>query len=287
MLSLRSYAVAIFKALTFGAGWGIVLCVLCIVLGSWLRAWMIGTLESNSRQMPFWQETSYGAMAAIGLTGACMLFGRAWYLAQGKDLRSLLPIALVMQFVAFASLPMTSGDIFSGIAYGREVLAGLNPFRDAPADLGSDPILAFVDPKWMHWQTCYGPLTSSLSAAHLLAGERLRRMLLFKLSMLACMLGAIGIAYDFCRRSLPPQQASQTFVLLAWNPLLAWEISGQAHNDGLLVLALTAFVWAATHNRQWLAAMALILGVYLKFACCRCSVCTDCMSPASAWVCAC
>jgi hypothetical protein len=267
MSSPQSSTVFADKAQSFDrAGWGIVLSLLCIVLGSWLRCYFAGTMEGAERKMPFLQETTCGILGAVGLTGAGVFFGKAWFSSPGKNLRSLLPIALAIHLVAFAALPMTSSDIFSGIAYGREVLAGLNPFRDGPSDLGSDPIVAFVDPKWIHWQACYGPLTTSLSALTAWPASVWGAVLLFKLAMLSCSLGAIGIAYDFCRRLLSPEQASQSFVLLAWNPLLAWEISGQAHNDGLLVLGLTAFVWAATRERQWLAAAALILGVYLKFA---------------------
>src|SRR5205085_2397030 len=66
-------------------------------------------------------------------------------------------------------------------------------------------------------------------------------------------------------------------VFLAWNPLFAWEISGQAHSEGLVLVGLLVFVWAALRSREWLAVLGAscavlskivllpLLGLYLCF----------------------
>ncbi len=54
------------------------------------------------------------------------------------------------------------------------------------------------------------------------------------------------------------------FVFFAWNPLFAWEISAQAHTEGLVLVGMVAFVWAATRGREWLAALGLACAVYAK-----------------------
>jgi hypothetical protein len=82
--------------------------------------------------------------------------------------------------------------------------------------------------------------------------------------MLLASLAAVLLAYGFCRSCLPPGQAEAAFVFFAWNPLLAWEISGQAHTEGLVLVGMVAFVWAATRGREWLAALGLACVVYAK-----------------------
>ena len=247
-------------------GRAIALCLLGSVLASWFSSALAGSLKVDDLQISLFQKISCGALVGLGLAGAAVLFLKAWLAAPRQPLGGLLPLALVMHAVCFAALPCTSNDIFSNLAYGRELLAGLNPFHDLPVDLGADPILPYVGSVWTHWSTCYGPLTTMIAAVAAWPAGIVVPMLLFKLVMLACSLATVLLAYDVCRACLLPKHAAQAFILLAWNPLLAWEVSGQAHNDGLLVLALAVFVWAAVRHWQWLAAAALIAGFYLKFA---------------------
>jgi hypothetical protein len=86
----------------------------------------------------------------------------------------------------------------------------------------------------------------------------------FKLEMLLASLAAVLLAYGFCRSCLPPGQAEAAFILFAWNPLFAWEISAQAHTEGLVLVALVGFVWAATRGREWLALLGLACAFYAK-----------------------
>jgi hypothetical protein len=247
-------------------GRAITLCLLGAVLASWLSRALCGTPKVDDLQISALQRIGCGTLVGLGLAGAAVWFLKAWLTAARRPLAGLLPLALVMHAVCFAALPCTSNDIFANLAFGREMLVGLNPFHDVAADLGADPIVPYVGSTWMHWHTCYGPLTTMIDALAAWPSGVVIPMLLFKLVLLACSLVTVLLAYDFCRSCLSPKHAAQAFILLAWNPLLAWEVSGQAHNDGLLVLALTAFVWAASRKRQWLAAAALMAGLYLKFA---------------------
>jgi hypothetical protein len=82
--------------------------------------------------------------------------------------------------------------------------------------------------------------------------------------MLLASLAAVMLAYGFCRSCLPPGRAEAAFVFFAWNPLFAWEISAQAHTEGLVLAGMVAFVWAAMRDREWLAALGLACAVYAK-----------------------
>src|SRR5205823_1901928 len=78
-------------------------------------------------------------------------------------------------------------------------------------------------------------------------------------------------------RTGPAALPQSAFVFLAWNPLFAWEISGQAHSEGLVLVGLLVFVWAALRSREWLAVLGAscavlskivllpLLGLYLCF----------------------
>lgn len=228
-----------------------------------MRLALVGTIKVDDAETPLAIRLACGALLACGLGGAAWWFLKAWNVLASVNLRPLLAVALVLHLTAFTALPLTSNDIFSNIAYGREVLRGLNPFHDVPADLESDPIVSYIGSAWRHWQTRYGPLVVDLAAAVAWPQGIYLPVLLFKLALLACTIGAVMVAFRFCRDY--PAHGSRSFVLLAWNPLLAWEVSGQAHNDGLLVLALTIFAAAARANRPWQAALALIVGLYSKF----------------------
>ena len=82
--------------------------------------------------------------------------------------------------------------------------------------------------------------------------------------MVACAAGMLLLAADACRARGPA--GARRFVLFAYSPLLVWEITAQAHNDGLMVLALVAFVLFARRGRRWCATGALAFGLYAKFA---------------------
>jgi hypothetical protein len=114
--------------------------------------------------------------------------------------------------------------------------------------------------------TQYGPLLVWFQAFSAASGALWRPIAVFKLSLLLCAVITILAAFGFCRTRLPAERRGPAFVLLAWNPLFAWEISGQAHNDGLMVVACAAFVWAASADRQWLAVSFLAAAVYTKYA---------------------
>jgi len=76
--------------------------------------------------------------------------------------------------------------------------------------------------------------------------------------------GPRGLSRETGQSFLPPGQSEAAFMFFSWNPLLAWEVGGQAHTEGLVMVAMVGFVWAAMRGREWLAALALACAVYAK-----------------------
>ena len=49
-----------------------------------------------------------------------------------------------------------------------------------------------------------------------------------------------------------------------WNPLLLWEMVGNAHNDGLMMLGALLAIWLLVTDRNLLVLPALMLGALIK-----------------------
>jgi hypothetical protein len=223
-----------------------------------------GTIGLNDGHLALahriWPFLLFGCLAALA--------GRLYLQALKKPVqsrRSLLAGAILIQLLAAPALPLTSRDVFSYMAYARLMHAGRNPYRTGPGDLGSgDSSLALVEPRWIHTPMVYGPLTAWATAAISPVESALGAIWAFKLEMLLASLAAVLLAFGFCRSCLPPGRAEAAFLFFGWNPLLAWEISGQAHTEGLVLVGLLGFVWAATRDREWLAVLGLACAVYAK-----------------------
>jgi hypothetical protein len=204
--------------------------------------------------------------AGLALAGGC-----AWRLGRlaGAPTPHLLGWAALVHLCALPAAALTSRDLFSNLAYGALQLAGKNPYLAAPSALGPGPLLALVTPRWAGSPSAYGPVTSLVSRAAAWAGAALGSpvwggAIAFKLAMLACVLATLLVAHAHVRGDR--DEGAARFALLAFTPLLAWEVSAQAHNDGLLVLALMVFVWAAHRDHDAVAVLALTAGTLAKTA---------------------
>ncbi len=246
---------------------GIAACLLTATFISYLRAWRAGTIKVDQAPLPGHEELWFasGLVACLAIAG--WLHVRTCWSIRGGRLGALLRAALAIQLAAVFALPLTSNDIFSNLANGRLVLAGHNPYVEPPLALGADhPTVSRVADAWRDAPTPYGPVITALATVAALAPADWAALAVFKLLMLACVLGTVLVAYVCCRTYLPQRQAAAALVLVGWNPLLAWEIGGQAHNDGVMLLATTVFVWAALAQRPWTAVLSIAVAFYAKLA---------------------
>jgi len=231
---------------------------------SWARYLATGTLRIDTRSAAFvLSSLTLGAGLAIASAYALRLQRDA----RGLEPRALLGSSLAANLCAFAALALTSSDLFSYVVYGRLQLAGLNPYLAGPRALASDPVAALVEPRWLDMPCLYGPLVALASWLAARAGETSGSPVWvaafsFKLLMLAASLGAVLLAWGWTRRR--GADGADAFALVALSPLLAWELPGQGHNDGLAVLALMGFVWAASAGRELAASLALAAAVAVR-----------------------
>lgn len=221
---------------------------------SWVGAWLADRPGLDAAAAATAQRIAL--MLAFGACGALA----AWAYLHTRGTAARLAGAVIIHVAAALALPLTSNDVFSNLAYGRLAQLGTNPYLAGPAALpAGDPFAALVSARWAHAPSVYGPIATLVDTA-VVQGGVWRSLVAFKLVLLACSLGIAAIAWRCCKDR--PERA----MLVAWNPLLAWEVSAQAHNDGLLVLALAAGVWAGTRKRDVLAAVLLAVAVLAKLA---------------------
>ena len=240
-------------------------CMFGCTAVSWLRYYQVGTLRIDDVPLPtiqkLWPPFAFGVLAAI----------MAWrffelYRHPGT-LRDMALGAIALHLSAASALPLTSNDLFSNLAYGHLAAMGYNPYLTSPRTLApSDAFAALVGRRWLNTPVVYGPIVTGLCAVVGRCQRVWSAMLLWKATMLAIDLATLSIAYRVCRDQLGGERSAKSFVLFAFSPVLVWEIVGQAHNDGVLVLAMVGFVWAAYRGRQWLAVLCLTGALYAKLA---------------------
>jgi len=242
-----------------------------LVAGGFAAAAIVSWLGSELAGRPGLDAASAPLATRIGLMlgfGACSAVAAVAYLRALDDHagagpldRGLWRAAIAIHVVAAIALPLTSNDVFSNLAYGRLAHLGENPYLAGPAALpAGDRFASLVGARWTTMPIVYGPLTTLVDTAIVGGRGVWPALVAFKLVMLASSLATVAIAGRVC------QDRPAAFIAVAWNPLLAWEISAQAHNDGLLVVALAAAVWAGATRRELLAAVLAGVAVLAKLA---------------------
>ena len=162
--------------------------------------------------------------------------------------------------------PATAADVFAYVADGRLLgVHNANPFVVPPSAYPRDsilPYLAFPDEPAQ-----YGPLWAVLSAgvALLARGDLLDEVLLYKLLGAAAHLaGGLLVLVVACRLGAQRRQALAGAYLFVWNPLLLWEMVGNAHNDGLMLVGGLVGLWLLTRGSDRLVLPAVMAGALVK-----------------------
>lgn len=174
------------------------------------------------------------------------VFAAAWWVAHEEQgpgtIWLVLGLGAVFGVTMTFAYPMTAIDIF---AYVDQSLVMVwyhhNPIFTPPAAFPNDPLMLLAG-DWRDTGAPYGPLALIIDAIPtLLAGrDLLANLILLKLMFSAMTVGAAYLAYLIVRRTHPPL-AVPSALLIAWNPLLIFEVSANGHNDiAMMVLALLA-----------------------------------------------
>ena len=182
-------------------------------------------------------------------------------------MRRVLVTSLLVHAILFPALPLFSSDLFSYLAYGELSANGLDMMRVGPAAL---PGSAFADiAQWQTTPSVYGPVANLLMAAAGHFGAAVGSPvwgagIAYKLIVGALDLLGVLLIYLILRKKGRAADV-QSLALFGLNPLLAWEVMSQAHNDGLIVAGAVGYLAAVSYRREVLGVMSLTLATLAKF----------------------
>jgi hypothetical protein len=206
------------------------------------------------------------ALAALGLVALTGCAIAVYRRVGPNDTRRVLVTAVIIHACMLFSLPLFSTDLFTYLAYGELAARGLDMQVYGPARLGDSPLVALAN--WPNQPSVYGPFASALMsmAGHVgkWAGSPLWAAgVCYKLLTGAFDIGSLFLMHAVTRRA--DDAAARGFTVFALNPLLAWHVAAEGHNDGLIVFFTCVYLWALTRNRESLGVVALCLGILSKF----------------------
>jgi len=235
---------------------------------SYGRLWWTGSLCLETPALPLREDIVLHLLMSPALAALCWAFLGLWRVPPPHAARRrLLAWALGLAAVAAVALPLTSNDVFSNLAYGHMMHVGLDTSRLGPGALApGDPFRVLVAPRWLDSPCVYGPVTRAIFYLATTAGGVWTSLLIYKLLFLLLAAFIVLVGYRACEASLPEARVPAALVLVAVNPLLLWEVAGQGHNDGLMVLFTLLGLHLLRRDRAWLAATCLMLGILAKLA---------------------
>jgi len=190
----------------------------------------------------------------------------------------VIGFGLLFQATLFLMPGLFSQDIFGYLAYGRvAAVHEVNPYIWPPSVFKDDPILPWVAPLWRPFPNPYGPVWTDvmwLVAQFTRDLSVVDQVLTYKVVSNALHLINLALVWRLSGYLLPRFGPARITALavFAWNPLVLFEVAGNAHNDVflllLLLLALLAIAGRSTRrrSRQHAAAAALFtLSALVKY----------------------
>jgi alpha-1,6-mannosyltransferase len=205
--------------------------------------------------------------ATLGLVLLAVFCVVVYRTVTSKDLPRVLASSTVVHVVMLGALPLTSTDFFTYLAYGELSARGLDPRFHTPKELVGSELLNLTT--YHVTPSVYGPVANFMIEIAGQVGSWVESPLwaagaCYKLLTGLVVLAAILVVYRMARAS-EDDALARGFVVLALNPLLAWEVEGHAHNDGLVILFSALFLWAVWQKRHALGIVSLVLGTLSKF----------------------
>ena len=204
-------------------------------------------------------------VALQAVAGAVYLFAVARMLRAPETipLWLMLGMAAAMRLIPLASPMFLSSDMFRYIWDGRVQLAGINPYRDLPAD----PALAFLRDAAIYphinraatAHTIYPPMAQIVFAAVAWVNQTPVAM---RLAMVGFEALAAGCLLDVLRRAGLP---AARLLIYAWCPLPVWEFAGNGHLDAMVVGFSALALATSARGRRGLTGAVLAAATLVKF----------------------
>jgi hypothetical protein len=149
--------------------------------------------------------------------------------------------------------PLLGTTVQTYVAFGLLQRNGLSPYDFGPARLGTNPIVAAIDPAVRDTASSAGPLGTFVQhlAVSVSAGSALGGLLVLRGLAVICTVFIGRLAVDLAGPS-----RARALSLTILNPLVLLYVVSAARLDGLMLVFVLAALSAAS-QRRWLVAVAL------------------------------
>jgi hypothetical protein len=209
-----------------------------------------------------------------------LLYLLALLVLRGKvSLKFILVSTLLLGLLCTLIPVVTSSDVFSYIAYARiGVIYHHNPLTTWPTTFIQDPIATYV--YWLNQPSAYGPVWAIITCAmqwglsfHGPAGI-LRVMMALRFWGLMMHLGSTYLIWSISgsllrhRNGLAEERRLRAVLAFAWNPLLLFEASVNAHVDATLLFVILLAIWVMARREQPSLRAYLLAAFLLALAAC-------------------
>lgn len=250
------------------------LAVLMIMAGSWGVGWVAETVGSvlarNPWLLPVRTTTKGVIVCTVLLVLGALLLLRSWLrLSQriGTWDEQSVPVvrrALLMWGIPLMfCLPIFSRDVFSYLAQGRVLHAGLNPYQSGVSELPGW-FAAGADSLWAESPSPYGPLFLLLARGVWFVSFEIPEISI-ALFRLVALVGVVLMAVYIPKLARAFGSApGWALWLCLLNPLSLMVFIPAAHNDALMIGLILAGTWYALRRRRLLAVLLLVAAVAVK-----------------------
>jgi len=155
-------------------------------------------------------------------------------------------IGPVVAHIVMLLLVPTNADVFFYAMSGDLAASGINPYEHALTEFPANPLLPYNH--WVDLTSVYGPVWTAINSMvmAITGPDPVVATVVYKVMLGTIALALAGLVYWFARFLTGNRGLAVTAgVLVAWQPNMIVETSGQAHNDPLMLVLATAGVFLA------------------------------------------
>lgn len=165
--------------------------------------------------------------------------------------KEIIVLSILFRLTLLFSTPLLSDDYFRFLWDGNLLLNAVNPYSVLPPEIANNPSVLFplksllfegLNELQRSNYTCYTPLNQLffLFPVGLFQGNLMFNIIAFRLILILADIGTIFFSAKLLHKlNIPLQRV----VLFAFNPLILLELTGNLHNEGIMIFFLVAALY--------------------------------------------
>ena len=211
--------------------------------------------------------TWWTATAAMYVTYGFVLWVSSKDVVSRKWRTALLVVPALTHVAWLFTSPVLSIDLYSYLTDSFASRLGINPYLQAPKDWAGTALASQLEQYgWRptHGTAPYGPIWMLLMVVvgHTQLGVA-GAALTVKTLLALCTVASAALVWQILS-VIRPSRRLFGVVAFGWNPLQL-EVTGEGHNDALMVFAVLAALWFVIRQRHRVGALALTVASLTKY----------------------